>query len=1036
MAKLSNHKRWKKRETRNILRDAGLRNQNAKLAYLFLIVSGVFITAIIVFFILALTIKLPIFVILLGSLIATYIVLVGLSIYFYLRYSFMTYFRSLFDKTRENYAKITNFESGLDYYEHADRWEEFQELNDQVDQINSFLSANTILPDSVDYSKLNLEYVEEGNKKLITLDSFVNKHKQFILQTELFRNAFIFLHYDVQSDFMTEEIYQKLYDNILKEFDVDNVLLARDENKFGYLVFVPYIDSLNCLEARLNKISENSIVSKYEASGASVAVCKIACVIYPYSDIKDILPDLRYASRQEKDVNLYLPKRLSRTDRNLYHTSLNLNNIAKIFESLSQLRVDEDDVNKSKEFYQRILRTLGNHIGFETVGIAVFNENKRVYDIECEFSAPNQKPLFLEEGHLDVEFVNLLAKYADTDSSFYFSKRSTVGDDVGEKLDIYAIKSGYFFFVKTRDGLRTVIYYLNREKDTILVNAYDKESLMVFSSHVAEFSRQINSEREMNISERRYRSILRLTDYNLYTINRDTHELLELSDGLMDAFGQLNEGDVCYKKLYGLEGPCKDCPLTNKSKKIGHIGKKQYSTSLILERKKEEYPTLLLSPITTDQTTSMNRYDPHLLIHSYYGFMEKLDNIFYGKNRGYILFAVIDNFDELFEKYGEEGIQTRLRFFFKNYRKNHKFGDGEVYAYKDNIFAFVFSEEGRLDILNRSETLYDLSQMRFDKQDNEELPLKCTYIGLEYPSTYNDRIEFIRHFERYMKENKKVFNQELFILPDTNYVRMASREKFIVSLLDNALQTESLSLKYLPECRASKDKIVGAEILLRLTDKYSNTSLNPYEFIPIASRNNRIGSITNYLIRHVGEIYQKYGLSAFKLAGMKNLSLNIDTTYFDDPDFLDKIGSLVDRFHLPKGFIHFEFNEMDIHEKYDLLKALAPKIKRLDIYLTADNYTGEFVSINKLKELGFNSIKISRKLVMNLSEDPTRISAVKSIIDSINEFGLEYCIVGLEDKTQYQLISEVDEDFVAEGYYFYEPLDLDVLLDTLRQTIK
>ena len=75
MAKLSNHRRWKKRETRNILRDAGLRNQNAKLAYLFLIVSGVLITAIIVFFILALTIKLPIFVILLGSLIATYIVM-------------------------------------------------------------------------------------------------------------------------------------------------------------------------------------------------------------------------------------------------------------------------------------------------------------------------------------------------------------------------------------------------------------------------------------------------------------------------------------------------------------------------------------------------------------------------------------------------------------------------------------------------------------------------------------------------------------------------------------------------------------------------------------------------------------------------------------------------------------------------------------------------------------------------------------------------------------------------------------------------
>ena len=68
-------------------------------------------------------------------------------------------------------------------------------------------------------------------------------------------------------------------------------------------------------------------------------------------------------------------------------------------------------------------------------------------------------------------------------------------------------------------------------------------------------------------------------------------------------------------------------------------------------------------------------------------------------------------------------------------------------------------------------------------------------------------------------------------------------------------------------------------------------------------------------------------------------------------------------------------------------------------------------------------------------EDPSRISSLKSIIDSINEFGLDYCLVGLETKLQYQIISEIDPDFTAEGYYFYEPLDLEILLDKLRQTI-
>lgn len=1033
---MKNTKKWKKHKNKYGYRESNLlREKTRKLSFVFLGIAGTILVAAIVFFILAMVLKESIYTIILAILFGVFVLFTATSIYVYLRHSFISHFNNLYDKTNENYNKIANFEGNLNYYEHGDTVKEFQLLNDKIDEINSFFNSSMIMPVSVDYDKIALEYVEPENKKLITLDSFIKYHKDFVLQTELFRNAFIFFYYNVQEGFMTDEDYQLLYNNIIEEFDGDQILLAKDEKKSGYLLFLPFIDSLTCLEERLNKMAERSIITKHEAGGTNVATCRIACVIYPYSDVKDILPDLRYATRQEKNVNVYIPKRMNQSDRQLYHTSLNLNNISRLFESLAKSQLNDHNINKNKENYQKILRILADHMGFETVGIAVYDENKHYYKIDYETSKENQQPLFLREGFLDNELVERLTQYCDSDSSFYFSKRSNVNYEIGIKLDVFAIKSGFFYLVRTKDGIQDVIYYLNREKDEIFVNAYDKESIVVFSAYIAEFSRQINSETNIHLTERRYRSILRITDHNLYTIDRETYELSELSDGLMDAFGELKRGDLCYKKLYSLDAPCNDCPLRHKEKKISKIGAKRYSTSLILERKKEDYPTLLLSPLDRETGTAMNRYDSHILIHSTYGFIERLNNLFYAQNRGYILFAHIDNFQELLEKYGEEGVQTRLRFFFRNYRLDHKFGDGEVYAYRDNIFAFVFPEEGRLDILSRCETIYDISQMRFDPKDNKEISLECTYIGLEYPQTYNNRVEFTRHFEKYLKDNKKMLNQGLFILPDTNYVRVASHEKFVLSLLDNALQSESISIKYLPECRGSANRIVGAELLLRLTDKYTNTVLNPYMFIPIASKNNRIGNITNYLIKHVGEIYQKYGLTAFKLAGMRNLSLNIDTTYFDDPDFLDKIGSLAERFHLPKGFIHFEFNEKDLSEHFDLMKSLASKIRRLDIYLTTDDYTGEFISINKLKELGFEGIKISRKLISNITEDPSRVTSLKFIIDSINEFGLDYCLVGLENKLQYQLISEIDPDFVAEGYYFYEPLDLEVLLDKLRQTI-
>ena len=1029
------NRKKKQQEASSFVKKNGLKGSARRIGLFFLIGSGVAVVLVVVFFILALALQNSVFTLITGILFVLFIAFTVLCIYLLFRKSYNAFFDNLINNTKDNYAKLASFEQGLSHYD-QNEIVEFKELNNQIDQINGFLANAMITNNTSDYSNLDLDYPVPGNKKFITLDSFMNNYKQFILKAELFRNAIMFFYYDTTPEFMTEEVYSVLYRNILNEFDQDNIVFARDDKRFGFYVFLPYIDSLTCLNERLEKVTKKSVVAKHEAGGANIAVCKCSCVVYPYSDIEDLIPDLRYAIRQGKDVNLYTPDRLNKTNKHIYHTSLNHNNVSKMFESLSKAKVDLDDISKSKTNFQKVLRLLADHIGFETVGISVYDSNKRQYVVDYENDNSGKGSLFKDEAFMDRELIEELVNYCDDDSSFYFSKRLPVNNEIGKRLDIYGIKSGYFFLVRDGNNVRSLIYYLNRNKEEILINAYDKESLMVFSAYVAEFSRQISNQTDIHVAERRYRSILRLTDYNLYTIDRNSYELLELSDGLQDVYGDVVRGDKCYKKLYGLDAPCEDCPLTAKSKKISKIGQREYITSMMLERKKEDYPTILLSPIGgTSGSQSLNRYDPHLLIHSTYGFIERLDNLFLSKNRGYILFVFVDNAQELLEKYGEEGYQSRLRFFFRNYRHNHKLGEGEIYAYRDNVFAFVFPEEGRVDILNQSETICEISQRAFDEADAEEIKLKCTYIGFEYPQTFNNRIEFTRNVERYIKDNNDKFNQELFILPDTNYIRMASREKFIVSLLDNALQTESLSLKYLPEVKGAANKILGAELLLRLTDKYRNISLSPYEFIPVASKNNRIGSITNYLINRIGEMYQKYGLTAFKLAGLKSLSLNIDTTYFDDPNFFDKVAELVEKYHFPKGFLRFEFNEFDIAEHFDTIKAAAQKIAGLDIYITADNYTGKYISINKLKELGFFNVKLSRQLVVDLTKDPTKISGVKAIVDSLQEFGLNYCFVGIEDKQTCQMIEEIDKDFIAEGYYFYQPLDLDVLLDKLRQSI-
>ena len=57
------------------------------------------------------------------------------------------------------------------------------------------------------------------------------------------------------------------------------------------------------------------------------------------------------------------------------------------------------------------------------------------------------------------------------------------------------------------------------------------------------------------------------------------------------------------------------------------------------------------------------------------------------------------------------------------------------------------------------------------------------------------------------------------------------------------------------------------------------------------------------------------------------------------------------------------------------------------------------------------------------------------MVNSIKEYGLSYCYVGVEDKLQSQMLTEISEDYIAQGYFFYEPMDIDVLLDKLRISV-
>ena len=422
-------------------------------------------------------------------------------------------------------------------------------------------------------------------------------------------------------------------------------------------------------------------------------------------------------------------------------------------------------------------------------------------------------------------------------------------------------------------------------------------------------------------------------------------------------------------------------------------------------------------------------YEPDGTMEDYYGghvaYLESHDIDLWHEN----IFIQDDDFTKV-EQLSDEAFLRE--YFFDNYEKS-SVGSLELYAYRHDMIAILLPGEGRVDLLNRSEKIYDILMQKYDESD--EVMIKPTFIGFEYPLDYISHRQMMRRIDRYVKDNPNVFFKENIILPDANYVRSVSRAKFVESLIDNALENDALSLKFLPAVNSGSGKIMSSEILLRMTDTYRNLQLMPQEFIGIATKTGKIARITDYLINQIGNLYQNHGLTTFKLAGLSSLTLNTDVTYFDDENFLVNTQALVEKYKFPKKFLGFEFNEFDIANHFERVESIFKKIVDMDIVLICDQYTGDYISLERLKSLGFSYVKISRKLIADIALDSAALDRVKALINTIKASKINYSVVGLESRPQLNLLNEIDTNYIAQGYYFYQPIDIDELLDKLKNSI-
>ncbi len=247
----------------------------------------------------------------------------------------------------------------------------------------------------------------------------------------------------------------------------------------------------------------------------------------------------------------------------------------------------------------------------------------------------------------------------------------------------------------------------------------------------------------------------------------------------------------------------------------------------------------------------------------------------------------------------------------------------------------------------------------------------------------------------------------------------------LMSRLDHAIDTGEIWIAYQPKMDMKTRRIIGAEALVRWQHPERGL-IGPDQFIPAAEAHNRIDKLTAFVldrsIAAASALNQSYG--GFGIA------VNLSAQMLQMPNLIDTVLSILDRHGLPTCLLTLEVTETGQLASHPQKIAMMHALAAHGVQVSIDDYGTGNATLEYLKLLPFDEVKIDRKFVAALDQSEADFILVRSTIDMAHSLGRQVVAEGIETKVVFDLLAELGCD-IAQGYLIGRPVDLATLTKKL-----
>ncbi|MEG3933428.1 MULTISPECIES: EAL domain-containing response regulator [unclassified Microcoleus] len=238
----------------------------------------------------------------------------------------------------------------------------------------------------------------------------------------------------------------------------------------------------------------------------------------------------------------------------------------------------------------------------------------------------------------------------------------------------------------------------------------------------------------------------------------------------------------------------------------------------------------------------------------------------------------------------------------------------------------------------------------------------------------------------------------------------------IKTSLCDALEREEFQVYYQPQVNVHTGKIISAEALVRWLHPEKGL-ISPAEFIPQAEATGFIVQLGEWVLQTACRQMQVWQNAGFPL----RIAVNLSPRQFHQPDLSSRVAHILAETGLQASSLELELTESLMVEDAESAIATLQHLKNLGVCISLDDFGTGYSSLSYLTQYPFDTLKIDRCFISNITDGCTNAAIVKAIIEMAHSLCLEVIAEGVETEAEKDFLWRYKCD-IMQGYLFSPPL--------------